>query len=84
MSYKLTIRRSAEKEIRALDPRAKTAVIAAIRALADKPRPTNSKKLAAVEAWRVRVGDYRTVYSVDDDELAVDVLKVGHRREVHR
>jgi mRNA interferase RelE/StbE len=52
--------------------------------LAEDPRPAGCEKLTSQERYRVRAGDYRIVYSIDDDVLTVRVVKVGHRREVYR
>jgi mRNA interferase RelE/StbE len=59
----------------------------AIRALADDPRPPGAALLTgegAERAWRVRVGDYRILYQIRDDQLLVIVIRVGHRREIYR
>ncbi len=56
----------------------------AIRVLAGDPRPPGSRKLVGRESYRTRGGDYRVIYLVDDDELLITVLGVGHRREVYR
>jgi mRNA interferase RelE/StbE len=52
--------------------------------LADDPRPPGSEKLSGQDRYRIRQGDYRVVYSGDDGERLVDVVKIGHRREVYR
>jgi mRNA interferase RelE/StbE len=59
-------------------------VQAAIDALAADPRPAGAVKLAGRDDFRIRVGDYRIVYAVDDDELLVIVARIAHRREVYR
>ena len=57
----------------------------AIELLAHSPRPDGVKKLTSTEnAWRIRVGDYRIIYSIEDDILVVTVVRVAHRREVCR
>ena len=57
----------------------------AIQALRQDPRPPGCKKLSGEEfLWRIRVGDYRIVYQIQDNELLVLVVKVGHRREIYR
>jgi len=55
-----------------------------IHRLAADPRPVGAEKLSALERYRIRQGDYRIVYSIDDRERTVTVFKVGHRREVYR
>lgn len=83
-SYSVLIRRSAERELRAVPKRDLARVAARIRGLADDPRPPGSEKLSGQDRYRIRQGDYRVVYSVDDGERLVDVVKIGHRREVYR
>ncbi|MDP8939669.1 MAG: type II toxin-antitoxin system RelE/ParE family toxin [Actinomycetota bacterium] len=58
-------------------------LMAAIRALVQDPRPPGVRKLSGRESYRVRVGDYRVIYLVDDEEQTLTVLGVGHRRDVY-
>jgi mRNA interferase RelE/StbE len=69
---------------RRLHGRLRDRIAAAIDGLADDPRPRGSVKLAGRNDYRVRVGDYRIVYAVDDDERLVLVARIAHRREVYR
>jgi mRNA interferase RelE/StbE len=55
-----------------------------VEALEADPRPSGCKKLTNSELWRIRVGDYRVVYSIEDAKLVVLVVRVGHRREIYR
>jgi mRNA interferase RelE/StbE len=55
-----------------------------IELLADEPRPPAAQPLRGRPAWRVRVGDYRVIYEIHDDQLLVDVVTLAHRREVYR
>lgn len=83
--YTVTFARSARKELQALDRTVATRVLRRIEALAATPRPAGCKKLEGAEnLWRIRVGDWRVVYSVDDSKLLVDVSAVRHRRDVYR
>ena len=82
--YSIKIERRARKALAALPERVYQRVMAAIHALADMPRPPGCKKLADQDAYRVRVGDYRVIYEVNDQELRVVVVDVGHRREAYR
>jgi len=59
-------------------------ILKPIEALADDPRPMGSEKLSGQERFRVRQGVYRIVYEIQDEELVIVVVKVGHRREVYR
>ena len=83
--YTISFARSARKELQALDRTVATRVLRRIEALAATPRPAGCKKLEGSEnQWRIRVGDWRVVYSVDDSERLVDVSAVRHRRDVYR
>jgi len=82
--YTVRIKRSAEKEMDRLAPRAFRRVAQAILKLERDPRPKGSRKLRGVQDYRLRVGDYRILYSVDDGKRIVEVIAVGHRRDVYR
>jgi len=85
VSYKLVLKRSAEKELLALPKAQAFRVKAAIEGLADNPRPKGCKKMSgSTDDYRIRVGSYRVVYSVSDAEVTVWVIKVGHRKDVYR
>jgi mRNA interferase RelE/StbE len=55
-----------------------------ILGLYDEPRPHNSKKLSGGSRWRIRVGDYRILYDIDDSQKVVKVYRIAHRKEVYR
>jgi mRNA interferase RelE/StbE len=84
--YRLLIKPSAGKEIEALDQKKdRQRIVKRIAALASEPRPVGCEKLAgAEERYRVRQGQFRIVYAVDDATRTVEIVKVGHRREVYR
>jgi mRNA interferase RelE/StbE len=84
--YRLLIKPSAAKEIEAIGTkRERQRVVGRIRPLAEDPRPPGYEKLAgAVGLFRFRQGVYRIVYTIDDATRTVEVIKVGHRREVYR
>jgi mRNA interferase RelE/StbE len=82
--YAIEIKQSAAREIETLPLREPRQVVERIGRLADDPRPRGCEKLAGGERYRVRQGDYRIVYSVEDALLTVWVVKVGHRRDVYR
>ncbi|WP_420454503.1 type II toxin-antitoxin system RelE family toxin [Rubrivirga sp.] len=83
--YRIEIKRSAAKEIRAISRKKdRQRVVDRIRALADDPRPAGCTKLSGQSAYRVRQGEYRIIYTIADDVLLVEVVKVGHRRDVYR
>ena len=83
-SYRLLIKTSAAKELEALPAKDRKRVAAKLKRLASKPRPTGAEKLSGQEKYRLRQGDYRVLYTVDDDAAAVVVVTIGHRREVYR
>jgi mRNA interferase RelE/StbE len=85
-SYKLSIKPSAGKELEAVGSRAdRTRIITRISALATNPRPHGSEKLAGYDdRYRVRQGNYRVVYEIDDTSRHVTIYKIGHRRKVYR
>jgi mRNA interferase RelE/StbE len=83
--YKVSIKRSAVKEIEAIpQKKERQRIIRRIGQLAEDPRPPGAKKLSGNNKYRVRQGSYRIVYSIEDDELIVVVVKVGHRKDVYR
>jgi len=84
MSYSLHILRRAQKELAQLPEGAYLQVRDSIRTLADNARPHGCQKLTAREGWRIRVGNYRVIYDIDDKNKTVTVLHVGHRRDVYR
>lgn len=84
---KVLIAASAAKELEAIDRKGdRLRIVKAISALARLPRGAGAEKLSGAksERYRVRVGDYRIAYSIDDENRLVDVVKIGHRREVYR
>ena len=84
MIYRVTILRRAQKELGALVGEAYSRVRDAIAGLAHDPRPTGCLKLTGRDGWRIRIGNYRVVYEIDDGGRTVTVLHVGHRRDVYR
>jgi mRNA interferase RelE/StbE len=85
VSYRIDIAPGAQRQLRKLDPQARRRIQAAIELLAEEPRPPAAKMLVNSDgAWRVRVGDYRVIYDIEDDRLVVLVLAAGHRREIYR
>jgi len=84
VSYSLSIPRSVNKRMERLPAEVYDRLDSAILALADEPRPAGCVKLKGREDWRIRVGDYRIVYGIDDEQRIVEVLNVAHRRDVYR
>jgi len=83
--YSLVIKRSAEKELKAIPSGDLKRIIDRIRSLAQQPRPSGCEKLSGEsERYRIRQGDYRIVYGIDDIAHHVEIVRIGHRREVYR
>jgi len=83
--YRVLLERAAERDLRRLPARLHNRIISAIQELADEPRPTGCRKLSGSDRdWRIRTGDYRIVYEIDDAAKEVRVNRVRHRREVYR
>jgi len=85
VTYRIEVVPAAVRQLRKLDPTARRRVQAAIELLAQEPRPPGAVKLQGGEGeWRVRTGDYRIVYEIQDGRLVVLVIAVGHRRDIYR
>lgn len=83
-SYRVFIRKSAEKELRKIPKEDLRRVVAKINNLAIDPRPQGSLKLSGDDRYRIRQGDWRVVYGIDDSKRLVDIAKIGHRAEIYR
>jgi mRNA interferase RelE/StbE len=78
--YSVVITSSAERELRRLDRPVKNRIVPAILALAAEPRPHGCLKVKGEEAlWRIRIGDWRVGYVIDDEKKQIDVIRVNHR-----
>ena len=83
-SYSVHLKRSAAKELEALPRKDRVRIIERIRALSEDPHPADSKRLSGREAYRIRQGGYRIVYTVDDEGRVVMVSVVADRRDAYR
>jgi mRNA interferase RelE/StbE len=83
-AYKVYFRESVEKDFAAIPKSDLKKILQRIRTLAEDPRPSGCEKLTGQERYRVRQGRYRIVYSIQDKELTVWVVKVGHRKDIYR
>ena len=83
MSYEVFILRRAQKELADLPKADYERMRDAVVALAENPRPAGCKKLTGREGWRIRAGDYRAIYEIDDAQKRVTVLHIGNRRDVY-
>ena len=85
MGYEITFAKSARKELERLSEPLLTRIIGRIERLGGNPRPVGCKKLVGAEdLWRIRIGDYRVVYSVDDARRLIDISAVRHRSDSYR
>ena len=82
--YELRFKRSVTKDLRGISKTDVSRLLKRIDALRDEPRPLGCEKLAGKELYRIRQGVYRVVYSVDDSQVVIEVIKIGHRREIYQ
>ena len=82
--YKVELRRKAQRNLDRLPRDDFNAVLEAVRGLTGTPRPKGVEKIKSAGLWRIRQGDYRIVYSIDDDRETITILRIGHRREIYR
>ena len=82
--YRVVFTRSARRELERLPKKEIERIAKRIHDLASDPRPVECEKLSGTDFYRIRQGDYRVLYRIDDAERLVDILRLGHRREVYR
>lgn len=82
--YKVEIKQSAVKELNKIPVRDLKKIVSKIESLSNNPRPTGCEKLSTLERYRIRQGNYRILYSIEDDILTVYVVKIGHRKDIYR
>jgi len=83
--YKIEWKNSAKKELKKLDRNVIPKIITAVESLASEPHPAGHKKLQGSEhTYRIRTGDYRIVYSIEDQILLIEIIKVGHRKDIYK
>uniref|UniRef100_UPI0032178DB5 type II toxin-antitoxin system RelE family toxin n=1 Tax=uncultured Draconibacterium sp. TaxID=1573823 RepID=UPI0032178DB5 len=82
--YQIFIERYALKQIKNIDKQSIPILKSAIEKLAENPRPFGYKKLRGEEAYRIRVGQYRIIYEIDDHRIIVTVVSVGHRKDIYK
>ena len=83
-AYKLFFKKSVQRDLSAIPKKDLKKILARIKALAKDPRSVGCEKLTGHERYRLRQGRYRIVYSIQDDELTVWVVKIGHRKDIYR
>jgi mRNA interferase RelE/StbE len=84
VTYTVTMARPARRGLTRLPADVYERLRSSIVALADDPRPHGCKKMTGRDGWRIRDGDYRAIYLIDDEKQTVLVVQVGHRRDVYR
>jgi mRNA interferase RelE/StbE len=85
MRYVVALTNAAKNDLRHLDPNLQHRLAVRLQILAGTPRPTGVVKLRnRTNEWRIRVGDYRIIYEIDDNEHQVTILRISHRREAYR
>lgn len=84
MTYTVLILRRAQRELQRIPQEGYDRVREAMRGLAHNPRPTGCLALTGRTGWRIRVGDYRVIYEIDDGQHTVTIVHVGHRHDVYR
>jgi len=83
--YEVYLERAAERDLRHLSSEEFHRVIPRIKALSENPRPSGCRKITGSKNdWRIRIGDYRVIYEIDEDAKVVRIMRVRHRREVYR
>ena len=83
-AYKLFFKKSVLKDFDSIPKKDLKRILSRIESLSEDPRPKGCEKLTGQERYRLRQGGYRIVYSIQDDELTVWVVKVGHRKHIYR
>jgi mRNA interferase RelE/StbE len=81
--YKVVLRKPAQKQLDKLSDNIAAPIIKTISALASNPRPNGYKKLKGRKGCRIRIGDYRIIYEIFDDILIIEVINLGHRKEIY-
>lgn len=84
MSYSITIKKRAVKALTNLPNKDYQKIRDKIRKLSEDPRPTGCLKLTGRDGWRIRVGVYRIIYTIDDPDKKIIVIHIGHRRDIYQ
>jgi mRNA interferase RelE/StbE len=85
VAYQIRLTSNAARSLQGFDPRIQQKVQSVIKALADDPRPNGAKPLGGYPGLlRIRDGDYRMIYRIDHDRNMVEIVRIGHRREIYR
>jgi mRNA interferase RelE/StbE len=82
--YRIVFRKSVAHDLRSIPNRDLRKILATIESFSEEPRPSGFEKLSGRDRYRIRQGNYRIIYEINDDEVVVVVVKVGHRKDVYR
>ena len=82
--YQVELRRRVRQSLDKLPEKDHRVVITALESLEQEPRPRGVEKIRGTELWRIRKGDYRVIYYINDQEQTIAVVRIGHRRDVYR
>jgi mRNA interferase RelE/StbE len=82
--YRVELRRNSQKALDRLQKQERSKIISSLLELEQNPRPQGVEKVRETELWRVREGDYRIVYYINDENKIITVVRIGHRRDVYR
>jgi mRNA interferase RelE/StbE len=83
--YEVVLERRAERDLKKLPAEVFNRLIPSIKALSENPKPSGCRKITGSENdWRIRIGDYRIIYEIDEEATTVKVMRIRHRREVYR
>lgn len=83
MSYKIEFSRSALKQIKKLSSKIQSQIAQKIQELSKNPRDFGSKKLVTVGSYRVKIGDYRIIYDINDKLITILIIRIGHRKDIY-
>ncbi|MCB1307138.1 MAG: type II toxin-antitoxin system RelE/ParE family toxin [Leptospiraceae bacterium] len=84
MNYEVSILRRAQRQLAAFDRTIRSRIQPVLISLSENPRPPGSRKLSGRDGWRIRIGDYRVIYEINDEALTITVLDIGHRKDIYR
>ena len=84
MSYQVNLPKSVQKQLNTLPKELKQRILNALVQLQEEPRPANSLQMKGGQGFRLRIGDYRVLYDIDDISHIINLRRIGHRREIYR
>lgn len=82
--YSIRFKSSVKKDLRSIPKQDVLRILTALKSLTEDPRPSNSKPLTGRDAWRLRIGKYRAIYTINDKEIVIEIIKIAHRKNVYR